>query len=241
VEPRGVRYFLEAAARGRPDRILEVGPGPGTLTYWLSNTLGVPVAGVELDRRLVKAAAAESGHPLATYVAGDGVEHARAATASMLVSNTPYNVSSRIIAVSARNNSLRRLVLGVQREVALRVTASPGTPDYGRLTLLANRYFHVEPYALLPRSWFYPRPEVDGMIILLSRKRDWRPGDECFEKLTACLFSARNKKAVKVAARCTGLDPSLLSRLLGDKRVRELTLRDVEWLVENGGCTSGRG
>jgi len=219
---------------------LEVGPGPGTLTYWVAEALGVPVVGVDVDKRLVRAASREAGHPLAAYLHGDGVEHASAALSDTIISNTPYNISSTLIAVAARNNRVLSMVLGVQKEVADRISAQPGTPDYGRLTLLATRYFTVERVGFLPRSWFFPKPEVDGVILYLRRRRPWREGDECFEKLTACLFSARNKMAYKAAARCAGISPGEARRRLGDKRVRDLTLRDVEWLVENGECTSGR-
>jgi len=231
---------VEAVARASPRRPLEVGPGPGTLTYWTAEILGVPVLGVDVDKRLVRAASREAPHPLVAYTHGDGVEHAASTGADTIVSNTPYNISSTLIAVAARNNRVTSMVLGVQKEVADRITAQPGTPDYGRLTLLATRYFTVEKVGFLPRSWFYPKPEVDGVILYMRRQRPWRRGDECFERLTACLFSARNKMAYKAAARCAGISPVEARGRLGDRRVRDLALRDVEWLVESGACTSGR-
>jgi len=198
------------------------------------------VLGVDVDKRLVRAASREAGHPLAAYIHGDGVEQASGTGADTILSNTPYNISSTLIAVAARNNRVVRMVLGVQKEVADRITARPGTPDYGRLTLLATRYFSIERVGFLPRSWFFPQPEVDGVILYMYRRRLWLQGDECFEKLTACLFSARNKMAYKAAARCAGISPAEARDRFGDKRVRDLALRDVEWLVENGACTSGR-
>ena len=230
--------FLRALSGLAPTRILEVGPGPGTLTYWIAEETGVPVAAVEVDRRLVRAAARAAGHPLVAYVAGDGVGHVLTTGSNTLVSNTPYNLTSPIIAAAARNNNLDSLVLGVQKEVANRITAGPGEQDYGRLTLLASRYFSVEYAGFLPRSWFYPRPEVDGVVLVLRRRRPWA-GEDCFERLTACLFSSRNKKAYKIASRCTGVSAGEARALLGDKRVRELTLWEVERLLELGGCTTG--
>ncbi|MEM1712599.1 MAG: hypothetical protein QXX39_02995, partial [Acidilobaceae archaeon] len=74
--------------------------------------------------------------------------------------------------------------------------------------------------------------KVSGAIIELSRKREWRDGDEIFEDILRCLFSNRNKKAYKIALKC--LDNNVESSLswLKEKRVKDLSLDDIEKLVE---------
>jgi len=224
---------------GLGGRWLEVGPGPGTLTVAAAERVDY-LAAVELDERLACVAAAVAPANVGV-AAGDGVAAVGAWDAEGVVSNTPYNASARIIAAAARNNSVARAVLGVQAEVAARLVAEPGAPDYGRLTLLARRYFRVRVVARLPASWFYPRPEVDGAVVVLERIRRWEPGDEAFEALTTCLFTGRNKLAYKMASRCACLDKQAASRRLAGKRVRDLEVGDVEWILEAGECTSGRG
>ncbi|MCE4601316.1 MAG: rRNA adenine N(6)-methyltransferase family protein [Desulfurococcales archaeon] len=236
VHPDGVKLFASAAGEHLEPPILEVGVGTGHLAYYVAGRVGW-VVGVEIDHALLKIAG-EVLHGSNVYlVHGDGVECAEGFRVSGVYSNTPYNISSRLIASGARNNSVKALVLGLQLEVAQRVLAEPGSREYGRLTLLAKRYFSVKELGRLPRSWYYPRPEVHGSLVLFQRIRPWTVGDECYERLTACLFTGRNKLADKMASKCLGVERSVLTRIAG-KRVRDLTVEDVEWLLEKaGGCT----
>ncbi len=234
--PRGFEFFTEHIQGGS---WLEVGTGPGLLTLAASRRANI-VLGVELDYNMA-CAASSIAYPNASIVVGDGVRLLESWSGGGVYSNTPYHLSSTIISRVARNNSVEKAVLGVQKEVAYRILASPGGEEYGRLTLLVRRYFYAKLAGVIPRRWFYPPPEVDGAVIVLSRRRSWRPGDEVFEQLTACLFSGRNKLAYKMAERCACIDGARARRVLGDKRVRELDVGEVEWILENGECTSGRG
>ncbi|MCE4627013.1 MAG: hypothetical protein F7B78_05120 [Desulfurococcales archaeon] len=236
VNKRGIEVFSEKVADLLGYPVAEIGTGPGHLTYYVARRVG-GVIGVEVDSELAAVAASVLQGTDSSIVLGDGVRFLSYAKISGYYSNTPYSESSRIISASARNNHISRALLGLQLEVAKRVLAVPGSQDYGRLTLLVNRYFRVTEVGRLPREWFYPRPDVHGSIVFLERVKEWREGDECFEKLTACLFTGRNKLADKMASKCLGLDRALLTRITG-KRVRELTVVDVDWLLEKaGGCT----
>ncbi len=230
--PKGISYFT---GRLGPGDWLEIGPGAGLLTYYAAEKVGRLVA-VELDRRMALLAGwVHEYRGNVSVVWGDGLDALGYVGARGLLSNTPYNLTAPIIRGAARSPSVEEAVLGVQWEVAARMTAEPGTRDYGRLTLLVKRYFHVELVARLPARWFYPRPDVDGAVVYLRRKRQWMPGDEAFEALTACLFSQRNKSAYKVAARCAGVSREEARRRFGEKRVRDLVLEEVEWLLAAGG------
>ncbi len=236
VHPRGLEYFAREVDGGD---WLEVGPGPGLLTLAVAPRASRLVA-FELDP-VMACIAASIAPGNASIVVGDGVAAASTLPAEALISNTPFNISTVIVAAAARNNSLSRSVLGVQFEVALRMVAEPGSPEYGRLTLLVRRYFKARIVARIPSSWFYPPPEVDAAIVVLERARPWRPGDEAFEELTACMFSRRNKLAYKVAEECACVDREEARRRLGSRRVRELDVGDLEWMLESGACTRRRG
>lgn len=227
VDESAVGVFL--AEVGGWGEALEVGPGTGAITIPASRVVGRIVA-VEADGRLA-AALAPRLPPNVELVVGDGVSMASSWRGD-LFSNAPYNIASRLIASIARNNWVSRAVLGVQWELARRVAARPGTRDYGRLTLLARRYFRVRIAGFIPPSAYYPEPQVAGGVLVLERVRRWAPGDEAFERLTACLFSMRNKLASKAARICLSRmgapDPGVD---YGGRRVRDLEPWEVEELA----------
>jgi 16S rRNA (adenine1518-N6/adenine1519-N6)-dimethyltransferase len=229
VDPRGVALFLEALAKWESSDMMEVGPGLGVLTV-LASHIASRIVAVEIDPLLASHIASLASDNV-VVVRGDGLDHVTSTSISVVYSNTPYNISSQLIARIARNNRITYSLLGVQLELARRMTAKPGEEDYGRLTLLANRYFNVKLLGVIPWSSFYPEPEVSGAVVEMWRKRSWVEGDESFELLTRCLFSNRNKKAVKIASRCLGVELGKLS-WLGERRVRELGLEDVERLMD---------
>jgi 16S rRNA (adenine1518-N6/adenine1519-N6)-dimethyltransferase len=85
-----------------------------------------------------------------------------------VVANIPYSITGPVIARLLENHErLERIVLMLQKEVAARLAASPGTPDYGSLTLLARFYADVEIVGTVSRRCFLPAPEVDSAIIRL--------------------------------------------------------------------------
>ncbi|MEM0492096.1 MAG: 16S rRNA (adenine(1518)-N(6)/adenine(1519)-N(6))-dimethyltransferase RsmA [Acidilobaceae archaeon] len=230
IDPRGVEYFINGLKIWSGSDMVEIGPGLGTITLYASR-IASRILAIELDHRLaniVKSIVPDN----VLVIVGDGVSFARAIKSEILYSNTPYNISGRLIAMIARNNNIKYSLLGVQLELAKRIIANRGSKDYGRLTLLVERYFNARIATLIPRSYYYPKPKVSGAIIELSRKREWRDGDEIFEDILRCLFSNRNKKAYKIALKC--LDNNVESSLswLKEKRVKDLSLDDIEKLVE---------
>ncbi|MEN2999694.1 MAG: 16S rRNA (adenine(1518)-N(6)/adenine(1519)-N(6))-dimethyltransferase RsmA [Acidilobaceae archaeon] len=222
VDPKGISLFLSRLPR---EEALEIGPGLGSLTYYASRRLPRVVA-VELDRRLCSALA-HGSPPNVQFVNAEGLSFLLSAQLGLVYSNTPYNLSSAIVAAGARNNSVKRMLLGVQKEVADRMLAREGEEQYGRLTLLVKRYFSSRLVGIMERDMFYPMPKVMGAVVELERIREWRRGDEVFEEVTRCLFSGRNKRASKMARACTGREVEL-----GNKRVEELTLEEVERVVQ---------
>ena len=224
VDPLGFKIFLGALQRVGGSWWLEIGLGPGLLTCEAQSMVS-PIVGYEIDLAMARAAARLcSGSGRVLIVHGDGLQ-ALSAWRGPVYSNTPYSLTSRIISGAARNNRVPVAVLGMQHELALRVLARPGTRDYGRLSVLTQLFFRAEYAGFLRRDWFYPRPRVDGSVIIMRRKMNWSRELEGFEEFTACLFHQRNRKARKVVRTCTGgsIDDPDLERV----RIRDLSPETV--------------
>ena len=172
-----VEKITELAEIGREDRVLEVGPGIGTLTLALLAEAG-QVTSIEMDRALEPVLSAHAAaHPGFSFIMGDAlrvtpdqIAAAAGGEPAMLVSNLPYNVAATIIlAYLQRMPSLRRLVVMVQAEVADRICAEPGSRTYGaytaKLALLARvtGRFEVGP------GNFMPPPHVDSAVVRIDR------------------------------------------------------------------------
>lgn len=174
VDPR-VRDATVAAAGVTPGRmVVEIGPGTGVLTEALLQA-GASVLAVELDRDLAAALTEALGsHPgLIVRVAdalrfdfaahfGDHPERGRI----RVVANIPYYITTPLILRLLRCREVfEALYLTVQREVAERISASPGSKAYGALTLACQYRAEARPVLAIPRGAFYPRPEVDSTLL----------------------------------------------------------------------------
>lgn len=170
ISPGVVRAVVEAAEIGKGDRVLEIGPGIGTLTQGLLEA-GAEVTAVELDKKL-PAVLAETlrGYEHLNIVQGDVLKTDIPALMGdkpfKVAANLPYYITTPILlSLLEQKLSITRIVTMVQKEVAERMTASPGGKDYGALSVAVQ--YHTEPEIVLdvPSSCFFPAPEVDSAVI----------------------------------------------------------------------------
>ena len=227
IHPRPIRDILDRI--DYKDECLEVGTGLGTLTIPLSKIIK-RIVSVEIDAELIHVTNPYIPSNVLTIV-GDGIAIVRSSCIRLLVSNTPYSISSILIVNIAKNNCIKKAFIILQKELAQRVIALPGESEYSRFSLITQRYFDVELISVYPASYFYPRPLVDGALISLKRKRNWEKEDEAFEQLITCLFSGKRKLARKMVKKCLGLKESVIS-WLGEKRVKDLSLMDIEKILK---------
>jgi len=231
VKPQIIIDSLDCLLSFSCSRILELGAGLGSLSYYLSAICGSTLS-VEIDSRLAEIAYKVVENVRGSVVNGDGLDFISTGLFHQFVSNTPYHLTGKIIAKLASTNPIYSASLLLQKEVGDRLLARPGDTDYGRLSIIGQLFFEAKVKRVYPPSFFYPKPEVSGELVCLRRKRAWDKNiHRNLEKLTACLFSGRNKMAYKQASKCTGLPINELSWLTG-KRVREMTPWDVEKLLE---------
>jgi 16S rRNA (adenine1518-N6/adenine1519-N6)-dimethyltransferase len=150
--------------------VVEVGPGRGAITRILAERAGHVVA-IELDRDLAASLRARFPAERITVVEQDVLQFDFAAASSAagrrvaVVGNLPYYITSPILLkLAASHAALDRAVLMVQREVADRIVAAPGSRDYGLLSVTVQMYGPVAPLFTLPPGAFSPPPGVHSTV-----------------------------------------------------------------------------
>ncbi len=110
--------------------------------------------------------------------------------------NLPYNIAATIIADTIENNiRFEKCVFTVQKEVALRMAAKPGTDDYSSFSVLCQWAYDVKPLMDLTGGNFWPKPNVDSRAVLMTKKADFPKCENpiLFVKMQRALFSSRRK------------------------------------------------
>jgi 16S rRNA (adenine1518-N6/adenine1519-N6)-dimethyltransferase len=165
-----IRRIIAALGDISAQTVVEIGPGQGAITGQLAAQAGRVIA-LELDRELALRLHAFLGSDRVTVLEQDVLQFDFAAAAAQahqklaVVGNLPYYITSPILLRLAESAaSLHRAVLMVQREVADRIVAEPGTRDYGLLTLTVQMYGPVERLFTLPPGAFSPPPEVHSTV-----------------------------------------------------------------------------
>ncbi len=235
IDPNTVRRIVRVADVHADDVVVEVGPGLGSLTLALLPEAARVVA-VEVDPSLagiLPATVAEHAPALADrldVVRADALKVADlpGPPPTALVANLPYNVAVPVLLHMLENfPSLRRVLVMVQKEVADRLAAEPGSRVYGVPSVKAAWYAKVSHAGSIGRSVFWPMPNVDSGLVLLERHAEpWNtstagaPRRAVFAVIDAA-FAQRRKtlraalkgwagssSAAEEALRLAGVDPS---------------------------------
>lgn len=227
LEPAWVRKVVDAVAPAPGDRVIEIGPGGGALTLALAPRVARFVA-VEIDRDL--AADLMPRLPAhASLVVGDILDLDLAALAATLgpgpvriVGNLPYNISSpilfRLLAAHGDGLVLSDATLMLQREVAHRLAAAPGSGDYGVLAAQAALTARVDVRLELPPGAFRPPPKVQSSVVRLTfHPADPPVADRArFETLVRGVFTLRRKTMLNALRHVVPVDaPAAEALLLG--------------------------
>ena len=237
---RGIVDEIVHAAELTPgEPVLEVGPGIGTLTQGLAQS-GADVTAIELDRRLL----AVLDTTLASYdnvriIHGDvlklDVPSIMNHKQFKVVANLPYYITTPIIMSLLESKlPIERLVVMVQKEVALRMVAKPGTKDYGALSVAVQYYTEPDIVLDVPPKSFLPAPAVTSSVIRCVL-RDKPPVDVIDEKLFFRVVKAgfaQRRKTFSNTMKTTGLSKDRIEELLakanidGQRRGETFTLQE---------------
>jgi 16S rRNA (adenine1518-N6/adenine1519-N6)-dimethyltransferase len=211
-----LQRLVSHASLTKDDVVLEVGAGFGFLTPLLSGACKKVIA-VEVDPTLVNFLRKQL-HSLQNVelIEGD-ILNVSLPPFNKVVSAPPYSISSPLL-FRLLENKFDSAVLILQKEFAERLAASVGSKDYGRLTVTIYYRADVELLDLVPRTMFYPPPDVDSMMVRLKpRAAPFHvDNEETFFELVRTLFTQRNKKVRN------GLIPFLRKRELSKKEAVEL-------------------
>jgi 16S rRNA (adenine1518-N6/adenine1519-N6)-dimethyltransferase len=228
-----IRRIVRAAALDANDVVVEVGPGLGSLTLGLLDAAARVVA-VELDPVLAAAlpetVAARGGGDLAV-VTGDAlrIDALPGPAPTALVANLPYNVAVPVLlTMLERFPSIRHGLVMVQQEVADRLTAGPGSKVYGIPSVKLAWYAAARQAGSVPRSVFWPVPNVDSGLVAFTRREPPEGDREAVFRVVDAAFAQRRKTlraalagwagspaAAEAALRAAGVDPGLRGEALG--------------------------
>ena len=156
------------------DRLVEIGPGQGALTAPLLEATG-KLEVIELDRDLIPGLRVQFfNYPGFVIHEGDALKFDFAALKGdgpslRVVGNLPYNISTPLIVhLLTMGTAIADMHFMLQKEVVERLAAEPGSTDWGRLSVMAQYYCHVDQLFIVPPEAFVPRPKVDSAIVRLT-------------------------------------------------------------------------
>lgn len=213
-----IEKIMALAELAPNERVLEVGPGIGTLTLALLAEAG-RVVSVEMDRELEPVLSAHAAaHPNFSYIMGDAlrvpaekIAEAAGGAPTALVSNLPYNVAATIIlAFMQAMPELRRAVVMVQAEVADRICAAPGSRTYGAYTAKLALLGRVTGRFEVGPGNFMPPPHVNSAVVRIDRAPLVAP--ELVAPVSAVIDAAfaQRRKTIRNSMSASGYDKGAL-------------------------------
>lgn len=228
--------IVAAAELDKSKGALEIGPGIGALTQQLAKRAGRVVA-VELDQRMLPVLDETlSAYDNASVVHGDILKvdleklfqrYFKDVNGVSVVANLPYYVTTPIVMKLLEEHApLENIVVMIQKEVADRMAAKPGSKDYGSMSIAVQYYCEPQVVAIVPRTVFIPQPNVDSAVIRLKLREapPVRVSDEklyfqvvqasfaqrrktIFNNLLTRFFAKETRHLLEQALEKAGIDP----------------------------------
>lgn len=195
-----IRKIVTASQVSPGDKVLEIGPGPGSLTQALLEA-GAHVIAVEKDRTLAEALKRLSEDASQLEVFCEDILNFPLETKFhenekvKVIANLPYNITTPILSyLVPKREYFSSLTLMVQEEVARRFTALPGNKDYSSFTVFLNFYTNPRYAFSVGKNCFYPKPRVDSAVVIFELKEPPHVENvEDFFRMTRGAFEQRRK------------------------------------------------
>ena len=236
ADPNILGVIDRLAALAPEDVVLEVGAGLGVLTTYLADRVQL-VHAVELDRSLETTLRDAIGsRENVELLLGDALQlplHELDPPPGKLVANLPYQIATPFVAESLDGlPTVRAWTVMVQREVADRFFAEPGTRAYGAVSVLIGLTAERTGFHPVARTVFRPPPNVDSALVAFRRTRDWGPEFAPLKRVVQAAFGHRRKTLANSlslsgiegagAIAQLGLDPSVRAEALEPARFLDL-------------------
>lgn len=224
IDTNILNNIVEAAGLTKDSGAIEIGPGIGALTEQLAKRSKKVIA-FEIDKRLLPVLEDTlSPYPHVTIVHKDFLKanvmdeiekHFNDIEDIVIAANLPYYITTPIIMKCLEENiPFRNMVVMMQKEVGSRISAKPGTKNYGSLSIAIQYYTEAEIVMNVPKTVFVPQPNVDSVVVRLKRREEplVEVVDETFFfKVTKASFAQRRKTIMN----------NLMSQLENGKEKRE--------------------
>ncbi len=235
IDGNVVNKIVETAEVRPDDVVLEIGAGIGTLTRALAEKAAKVIV-IEVDRHLspileetlagcdnVKVVFGNALNINFDELISDqtGGRYGPTGSPYKIVANLPYYITTPLIMHSLENRfNVSLMVFMIQKEVAERMVALPGSKEYGALTLGVNYYCDPQLVIRVPQKVFLPQPEVESMVVRL-RRRETPPvpveDEGIFFRVVRAAFGQRRKTLVNaLSGAFQGLEKSMIARMLND-------------------------
>ena len=198
VDPQVVANIIHAINPQKNDRLVEIGPGLGALTWPLLQLLDHLYV-VELDRDIVERLERKYPKDKLTIYSADALKFDFFSLGANLrvIGNLPYNISTPILFhLSKFAANIRDMHFMLQKEVVDRMVAMPSSHDYGRLSVMLQYRFEMEQVFVVPPASFQPVPKVESAIVRmfpLSQPAHIAENEEFFAHVVFSAFSQRRK------------------------------------------------
>ena len=229
IDPNTVRRIVRVADVDSGDVVLEVGPGIGSLTLALLET-GARVVAIEIDPRLAErlprtvAEFAPDAVDRLDVICADAMDVSKLPVEpTAVVANLPYNVAVPVVLhLLATFPSIEKILVMVQREVADRLCAEPGSRTYGVPSVKARWFGHVHYAGDVGRNVFWPAPNVDSGLVSIVRGAEPAGVDrrEVFSIVDAAFAQRRKQLRSALSGRFPGRVDSVLASAGVDPSVR---------------------
>ena len=221
------QQIAEASGAGPGVGVIEVGPGIGPLTVQLARRAD-KVAAIELDQRLLPILAETlSDFPNAEVIPGDVMKldlrslaesHLEGIT-PMVCANLPYNITTPVITAFLEAGCFSAITVMIQREVARRICAAPGSSDYGAFSVFCQYYAETELLFDVPPECFLPAPKVTSAVVRLAPRKappQTLVDDKTFFRVVKAAFAQRRKTLLNSLNSGGGYSKDLLHSVLAE-------------------------
>lgn len=204
IDQNVLRNIVDAAKITKDDFVIEIGPGIGSLTQFLGDS-AKNVCAVEIDKNLIPILEDTlSGYNNIEVINSDVlkldlnelIKSRSGGRKAKLAANLPYYITTPIIMeLLEKHADIESMTVMVQKEVADRMQAEPGSKDYGALTAAVQFYCHANIDFIVPPSCFMPKPKVDSAVITLTLKEETVPvkDEKLMFDIIKCAFGQRRK------------------------------------------------